>query len=193
METPKKLGNAVLTTVNLGGKETACEGAAKRAWELGVTPIILSIDLEGEAREVGTVLAGISEQICNFDKPFKAPCALISGGETTVKLAKSNGKGGPNQEFILGFARKIDGSPRIAVGSIGTDGSDGPTRIAGGVADGFSLKRAKKMGISLLNNLKRHDSASVLEILKDVVKTGATGTNVMDLRVIYIEQAKKDK
>jgi glycerate 2-kinase len=187
METPKNLGNALVHTVNLGGKETACEGAARRTQELGINPVILSVNLEGEAREIGIALAGIAEEIFCSRRPFTSPCVLISGGETTVNLSNTKGDGGPNQELVLGFGKKISGLHNIAIASVGTDGSDGPTAIAGGIADGYTLIRAEEMGVDLFNSLRHHDSSSALVRLKDAVITGATGTNVMDLRVIFVD------
>ena len=115
------------------------------------------------------------------------PFVLISGGETTVKVENATGEGGPNQELVLGFAQKIAGLKKIAIASVGTDGSDGPTKIAGGIADGFTLERAGERGVSLLESLRDHDSSFALKRLGDAVITGATGTNVIDLRAIFID------
>lgn len=188
METPKDLDGAIVQTINLGDQEAACKGAAHRARELGLRSFILSLNLEGEAREIGIALAGISEEIFSFHRPFAPPCVLISAGETTVRVENAKGKGGPNQELVLSFARKIGQSGKIVIASIGTDGSDGPTEIAGGIADGFTVERARAMGLNLFDHLRYHDSSSALKQLGDAVVTGATGTNVMDLRVIFVDK-----
>jgi glycerate-2-kinase len=142
--------------------------------------------IEGESREAGIVLAGIARHIEKNDRPFKPPCVLISGGETTVTIEGEHGEGGRNQEFILGFSLKIDGSKNITVSAIDTDGTDGPTDIAGGIADGYTLKRAKEKGIDIYENLMKHNASHVLRGLKDVIYTKPTGTNVMNLRVIIV-------
>lgn len=188
METPKDLDGVVLHTINLGDKETACRGVAKRARDIGIRPAILSLNIEGEAREIGTVLGSISEEISCSHRPFMPPIVLISGGETTVRVDNAKGEGGPNQELVLSFAQRISGLEKIVIASIGTDGSDGPTKIAGGIADGFTLKRAANKGINLFEVLKIHDSSSALKQLEDAVITGATGTNVIDLRVVFIDK-----
>ena len=142
--------------------------------------------IEGESREAGIVLAGIARDIEKNGRPFKPPCVLISGGETTVTIEGEHGEGGRNQEFVLGFSLKIDGSKNITVSAIDTDGTDGPTDIAGGIADGYTLKRAKEKDIDIYENLMKHNSSHVLRGLEDAVYTEPTGTNVMNLRVIVI-------
>ncbi|UCE16235.1 MAG: glycerate kinase [Candidatus Bathyarchaeota archaeon] len=188
LETPKpkefeslKVHNVILTN-----NEVACEAAKKRAEETGFNSMILSTVLEGESREAGIVLAGIAKEIEERGRPLKPPCVLILGGETTVTITGQSGEGGPSQEFALGFALKIAGSKNIVVVSIDTDGTDGPTDIAGGIADGYTMERAKEKGISVYENLVRHNSSHVLKELGDAVITGPTGTNVMDLNVIVI-------
>jgi len=188
LETPKpkefeglKVHNIILTN-----NEVACEAAKKRAEELGFDSMILSTVLEGESRETGIVLAGIAKEIAERGRLLKPPCVLILGGETTVTITGQSGEGGPSQEFALGFALKIAGSKNIVIASIDTDGTDGPTDIAGGIADGYTIERAKEKGIDIYENLMKHNSSHVLKELGDAVITGPTGTNVMDLNVIVI-------
>jgi len=188
LETPKpkdfeglKVHNVILAT-----NKTACETARKRAEELGYNSIILSTVLEGESREAGVVLASVAREIEESGKPLKPPCALILGGETTVTITGQPGKGGPSQELALGSSLKIAGSEKIVVASIDTDGTDGPTDIAGGIADGYTMERAKEKGMDIYENLMRHNTSYVLKELKDAIMTGPTGTNVMDLNVIVV-------
>jgi glycerate-2-kinase len=153
---------------------------------LGYNTLILSTKLEGESREVGTVLASIAKEVERERRPFKPPCILIFGGETTVTIAGYSGKGGPSQELVLGASLKISGSEKIVIASIDTDGTDGPTEIAGGIADGYTLKRANDIGLDIFKSLMRHNSAEVLTKLGDAIITGPTGTNVMDLNLIAV-------
>jgi glycerate-2-kinase len=186
METPKHFTEVKVHTVILGTNEDACVAAAERAEVLGFNSMILSTRIEGESREAGIVHAGIAKEIEANDRPLKTPCVLISGGETTVTVEGDHGEGGPNQEFVLGFATKIGGNKRIIGVSIDTDGTDGPTNVAGGIADGLTLKRAETGNLNIHESLMYHDSYSVLKSLGDTIYTGSTGTNVMNLRLIII-------
>jgi len=186
METPKHFNAVKVQTVILATNEDACEAAAERAKALGFNAMILSTRIEGESREAGIVHAGIAREIEAKDRPLMTPCALISGGETTVTIEDDHGEGGPNQELVLGFATKIGGSQRIAGVSLDTDGTDGPTDVAGGVADGFTMERATAEGLDLHEGLRTHNAYAVLKSLGDTVDTGPTGTNVMNLRVIIV-------
>jgi glycerate 2-kinase len=142
--------------------------------------------MEGEAGDVGKCMAGIAKEIVQYDRPFKRPCALISGGELTVTLAENFGEGGPNQEFVLGFATMWKGENEIACAAVDTDGTDGPTDIAGGIIDGHILKEAKEKKVDLAKFLRKHKSLEALQRLHNAIITGHTGTNVLDLRVILI-------
>ena len=186
LETPKDFAGMKVHTFILSNNEAVCEVAKNRAEELGFNSLILSTMIEGESREAGIVLAGIAKEIEKNGRPLKPPSVLISGGETTVTIQGECGEGGRNQEFVLGFSLKIDGSKNIVVASVGTDGTDGPTDIAGGIADGYTLKRAKEKGIDVSKNLRGHNSSYVFRQLEDYIFTGPTGTNVMDLGVVVI-------
>ena len=188
LETPKPRDFEGLKVhdVILANNEVACEAAKKRAEELGFNSVILSTVLEGESGEVGIVLAGIAKEIEERGRPLKPPCVFIVGGETTVTITGQPGEGGPSQELALGFALKIAGSKNIVIASIDTDGTDGPTDIAGGIADGYTIERAKEKGIDIYESLMRHNSSYVLKELGDAIITGPTGTNVMDLNVIVV-------
>jgi len=188
LETPKPKDFESLKVHNiiLGNNEIVCEAAKKRAKELGFNSIILSTVLEGESREVGIVLAGIAKEIERRDRPLKPPCVLISGGETTVTIVGEAGEGGRNQELALASSLKIDGSKNIVITSIGTDGTDGPTDIAGGIVDGYTLRRTREKGIDAFKSLMKHNSSYVFRQLKDAIFTGSTGTNVMDLTLVVV-------
>ena len=140
-----------------------------------------------EAAVVGICLAGIAREIVEKKRPFSLPCALISRGEMTVKVAESSGVGGPNQEFVLGFALELGSRDKVCCASVDTDGSDGPTDIAGGTVDEETVTRAKKSNMNLADFLKNHDSSAALNMLGDTIVTGHTGTNIVDLRVILID------
>lgn len=173
-------------TVILADATDAAEAAREKARELGYASTILSTAIEGESREVGTVLAGVATEIRRHGRPVEPPCVVVTGGETTVRVEGEAGRGGPNQELAVSFARAVRGNAGTTLLSLGTDGTDGPTAAAGGLVDGESAVRADAEGLDLLDHLRRHDSTSALEALDDVVVTGATGTNVMDLRVLVV-------
>jgi hydroxypyruvate reductase len=118
-------------------------------------------------------------------RPLKPPCCIISGGETTVTI-RGEGLGGRNQEFALAAALDIAGLENVVTLSGGTDGTDGPTDAAGAVADGATVRRAEKLGLSAAGFLARNDSYHFFEALGDLVKTGPTGTNVMDVRLVMV-------
>ncbi len=189
-ETPKyedfRLMGVKVHNVVLANSETVCLAALKKAKEKGLSAMILSTIMEGESREVGIAMAGIAKEAEKFGRPIEPPCVFIIGGETTVTITGESGEGGRNQEFALAFALKIAGSKNIVAASIGTDGTDGPTDIAGAIVDGFTIERAKEKGIDVFKELQRHNSAYVFRQLGDAIYTGPTGTNVMDLRVIAV-------
>ncbi len=185
-ETVKSLAGMRAMMVSVGDPVSSCEAAAGAARQLGYRPAILGTGIEGEANEVATCFAGIAREIVKYNRPFSAPCALISGGETTVTIRGTCGRGGPNQELSLGFACKAPKGATLCCISIGTDGTDGPTDLAGGIVDGASLDRAAARSIHLAEYIKRHDSATALTLLEDGVITGHTGTNVLDLRVVLV-------
>jgi glycerate-2-kinase len=188
LETPKPedFKDINVHNVILADNEIMCEAAKKRAEELGFKSLILTTKLEGESRETGIVLASIAKEVEEKGRPIETPCVLILGGETTVTISGSCGKGGPSQELVLGTALKIAGSERIVIASIDTDGTDGPTEIAGGIVDGYTLKRAEEKGIDIFESLRRHNTYEALIKLQDAIITGSTGTNVMDLNVIVV-------
>jgi glycerate 2-kinase len=163
-----------------------CRAAERKASELGVSSAIISTSVEGEAKDVGVVFACIAKEIEKNERPFKPPCVLVASGETTVTIKGEHGEGGRNQELALAAALKIAGSKRITVASIDTDGTDGPTDIAGAIVDGYTLENATRARIDPLECLKMHDSSNVFRRVNDAIYTGNTGTNLMDLMIVHI-------
>ncbi|MDL5363868.1 DUF4147 domain-containing protein [Halalkalicoccus sp. NIPERK01] len=174
----------VVDNVTLATAVDVCEAAVECARTLGYEPLLLSTTIEGESRAVGRVLAGIAREAATHRRPVAPPCALVSGGETTVSVSEPAGLGGPNQETALGFARGIDGLEGVVGAFIGTDGTDGPTDVAGGIVDGETVARAEAHGRPVQEGLKNHDSTVVLDHVGDAIRTGPTHTNLMDLCVI---------
>jgi hydroxypyruvate reductase len=129
--------------------------------------------------------AAIAKEVLSSGRPVRAPACLISGGETTVTL-RGNGLGGRNQEFVLAAAIDLAGHHRVVVLSAGTDGTDGPTDAAGAIADGATLARAERLGLNARRFLADNDSYHFFEPLGDLLKTGPTNTNVMDVRLILV-------
>lgn len=165
----------------------ALQAAAAAARAQGLTPLILGDALEGEAREVGTVLAGIARSVRNHGHPLPAPMVLLSGGETTVTLAGGPaGSGGRNTEFLLGLAVALDGAARIWAVAGDTDGVDGAEEVAGALLAPDTLARARAAGADPRAMLARHDSHSLFAIVGDQIITGPTLTNVNDFRAILI-------
>jgi glycerate-2-kinase len=174
-------------TVVLADASDVCEAAAERADAHGYDALILSTMLEGESAEIGVAHAGIAKETRRHDRPIEPPCVIVSGGETTVSIDDDPGRGGPNQEFALRFALEIDGWTGMAALALGTDGTDGPTEIAGGLVDTTTADRATELDEDLYRRLRDHDAAGALERLDDAVYTGSTGTNVMDLRLVLVD------
>jgi hydroxypyruvate reductase len=184
-ETPKP-GDAAFAAVHVeiaGSVAHAVAAAAARADELGYRASIRSVAVSGEARAVGKELAarGRDERA----RPLGAPAALISGGETTVTV-RGAGRGGRNQEVALGAALDLEEVPGVLEISIGTDGVDGPTDAAGALATGTTMARARGLGLDATEHLARNDAYPFFDALGDLVRTGPTGTNVMDLMVVLV-------
>ena len=165
--------------------QMALEAAAAIARAHGVQPLILSDRLEGEARDVGKVLAGIALQIASRGQPAAAPCVLLSGGETTVTV-RGDGRGGRNVEFLLSLGVALNGHPRIHAIAGDTDGVDGSAEIAGAYLAPDSLERARAQGINPRASLERNDGHGFFKAIGDSVVTGPTFTNVNDFRAVLI-------
>jgi len=182
-ETPDSSNSVFERTTNIlvAGNAIALEAAAKKAFELGYSPLILGSYIIGESREVGLVLSGIARACLKFGKPVEPPAAIISGGETTVTI-RGKGKGGRNQELVLGALQNMVSGMTII--SVDTDGIDGASDACGAIADESTMERAEKMGLSITDSLKENASYDFFEKLDDLIFTGPTGTNVSDLRLI---------
>lgn len=168
--------------------QQALEAAANVAREAGVTAHILGDALEGEARDVGKVLAGMALQVAERGQPFTAPCVLLSGGETTVTV-RGNGRGGRNVECLLAMGLTLNGHPRIHALAGDTDGVDGQEEIAGALLAPDSLARAWALGRKPQDDLANNDGHGFFGSLGDSVITGPTLTNVNDFRALLIEAA----
>ena len=166
--------------------QMALEAAAAVAREAGVTPLILGDAIEGEARDVGKVLAGIALQVAQHGQPVAPPCVLLSGGETTVTV-RGAGRGGRNVECLLSMAVALNGQPRIHALAGDTDGVDGQEEIAGAVLTPDTLARAWAQGIKPRERLANNDGHGFFEAIGDSVITGPTLTNVNDFRAIVID------
>jgi glycerate-2-kinase len=186
-ETPKKFGDRIWQFV-VSRPGNACEAAKKVALERGIAPCILTTVLEGESSAAGTFLASIAREVRLNERPVPAPCLLLAGGETTTRIDGPCGEGGPAQELALGFALEIAGQGGICLCSLDTDGTDGPTSIAGGLVDGTTVARVKELNMDCYWSLSAHNSSTVLRAAGDAVCTGNTGTNLCDLNMIYISQ-----
>jgi hydroxypyruvate reductase len=186
-ETPKP-GAACFRRVRntiIGSNRLALGAAERRARELGYRTLVLASGIQGETREIARMHAAIAREVAAAGRPVKPPACIISGGETTVTL-RGSGRGGRNQEFVLAAAIDIAGLKNVVVFSAGTDGTDGPTNAAGAVADGNTLRRNPDARRYLENN----DSYSYFQPLGDLVITGPTHTNVMDVRIVLVGSAK---
>jgi glycerate 2-kinase len=166
--------------------QIALEAAAQVAREAGITPYILGDSLEGEARDLGKAMAGIARQVAVHGQPFKTPCVLLSGGETTVTL-RGKGRGGRNVEFLLSLAVALNGQPGVYALAGDTDGVDGAEEIAGAVLTPTTLARAWALGTNPRSSLDHNDGHGFFQALGDSVVTGPTLTNVNDFRAILVE------
>lgn len=155
----------------------------------GYTVLNLGAFIEGETREVASACAGIVRSIIRDAVPLRPPCCVLLGGETTVNLGDNPGRGGRNTEFVLAMLVHlgVNVNRNLTVLSAGTDGEDGPTDAAGAVAGPDVLRRATEFGINPRDFLDRHDSYTFFEVCGGLWKTGLTGTNVMDVRLILID------
>lgn len=165
----------------------ALDAAARVARHHGLVPLILGDALEGESRELGTVMAGIAHGVRRHGHPLPAPCVLLSGGETTVTIgAGPAGRGGRNTAFLLGLALALRGAPGIWAIAGDTDGIDGTEDAAGAVVTPTTLTRARALGLDPRAVLAAHDSYGLFDALGNLVRTGPTLTNVNDLRAVLV-------
>jgi len=189
-ETPKP-GDVVFEHVHhvlIGSNRQAAKAAVTKANQLGFDALLLSTYVEGEAREVARVAAGLAKGMHTYGDPISPPACLVWGGETTVTV-RGQGKGGRNQELALAAALALEGWSQVLVMALATDGTDGPTDAAGAVATGDTIGRARELGLEPWAALESNDSYHFFEALGDLIFTGPTGTNVNDLLFVLVDEA----
>ena len=169
----------------LGDNTVALRAAAESAREAGFEPLVLSSRVRGEAREAAKTQVAIAEEIRSTGEPLAPPAVVVSGGETTVTV-RGDGTGGPNQEFALSAGLELD-APGVVVAAVDTDGIDGVTDAAGGIADSETVPA--EVGAEALAD---NDAYGLLSDVGALVRTGPTGTNVNDLRVVVVEESAAD-
>lgn len=182
-ETPKQLAN--VTSVITGSVRRLCEAASESCRRLGYVPHVLTTTMACEAREAGSLIASMVREIREGNSCFQPPCALILGGETVVHL-RGDGLGGRNQELAAAAGLCIDGLSGVCVGSLGSDGTDGPTDAAGGIVTGDWTARCREKGLSIEAYLDENDTYSLLDATDALLVTGPTGTNVNDVAIALI-------
>ena len=184
-ETPKP-GDKVFKKVHnivIGNNFTASHAAYAALRRTRINSLLLTSTLEGQARDVGTMLASMAKEIVATGNPVPRPAGIVAGGETTVTVV-GKGNGGRNQEVALGAASKIGRMDGVVIASVGTDGVDGPTDAAGAIVDGKTLQRASDLRLSPRESLANNDSYTFFSKLGDLILTGPTGTNVCDVAVV---------
>ena len=165
-----------IQNIIIGDNELAARAALSQAEQEGFRARLLTNELQGEAREVGVLLARqLRDEISKRPRPF----CFIAGGETTVTL-RGDGKGGRNQELALSAVNELRGLENVMLIALATDGEDGPTDAAGAVVTGESARRAESLGLSAADHLSRNDAYAYIDALGDLIKTGPSGTNVND-------------
>ena len=169
----------------VGTNMQALQAAGIKARGLGYNVMILSSFMQGEAREIAKVLAGVAREVRESGNPMASPACILCGGETTVTI-KGEGKGGRNQEFALAAACAIEGLEDVVILAGGTDGNDGPTDAAGAIVDGSTLARAAERKMDPQDHLDRNDAYHFFQPLQDLLMTGPTNTNVMDVYMALI-------
>jgi len=187
-ETPKELDPRLVHSFVLVPLSAASAAASARAKELNYSTFLLTTTLTGESREVGACLAAIVREIAKRGRPFAAPCALIANGENTVVVPEGSGTGGPSQELAASLALHIEGLANVVAVCLDTDGTDGPTEFAGAMVDSETAARARALGYDLFRSLRSHNVTPLLQDVRDIVCTGATGTNVADLVLLLVDR-----
>jgi glycerate 2-kinase len=173
-----KVHNAVV-----GSNAVAADAAARAAEQQGFRALVLTTFLQGEAREVGQVLASLAKELAHRNGPLDRPACLILGGETTVTV-RGSGKGGRNQEMALAAALAAAGVPNVLIACLATDGTDGPTDAAGAIVDGDTIGQADRAGLDPRAYLAENDAYRFLDALDRLLRTGPTRTNVNDLAFV---------
>ena len=185
-ETPKR-GDPLFERVNnyiIANNRLLLDAASTKAGELGFKTMVLSSEIEGEARDVGRFFASIAREIGSSGQPVSPPACVLAAGETTVTV-RGSGRGGRNQEMALAWAVKMQSWRKpVCFASVATDGTDGPTNAAGGLVDSRTCSRAVEMNLEPMKFLRDNDSFTVLQSVRDLITTGPTQTNLMDLQIL---------
>ena len=168
----------------IGSNRLAAQAALEQARLEGFNTLLLTTSMQGEARQVGRVLASIGREMAESGRPVPRPGCVIAGGETTVTVT-GDGLGGRNQELALGAVADLAGIQKVMLISLATDGGDGPTDAAGAVVTGATLERAQALGLNVAVYLKNNDAYHLFDPLDDLLKPGPTMTNVNDLTFIF--------
>ncbi len=187
VETPKASDEAFRKVYNviIGNNRLAIQAVNEQLTSAGLNTLLLTSSLEGEARDVGFMLASTASEVSKVGTPISKPAGIIAGGEATVTVT-GKGLGGRNQEIALASALKINGMDGVVVASLSTDGIDGPTDAAGAIVDGKTVARAAEMNLDSEAFLAENDSYNFFSKLHDLIFTGSTGTNVNDISVIAV-------
>jgi len=186
-ETPKSDDKAFKKVHNyvIGNNRIACLSAINELKKDGLNTLLLTSQIEGEARDVGIMISAIAKEIILSGNPVQRPAGIVIGGETTVTV-RGEGIGGRNQEIALSSALKISGLKGVVIASVSTDGIDGPTDAAGAIVDGNTISRSKSKGLNAEKYLQNNDSYSFFKELGDLVFSGPTGTNVNDISILVV-------
>ena len=189
--TDAKPGSPVFANVEtaIASARRSLEAAAQLFRDNGVEPVILSDSITGEAKEVAKVMGAVALEIRRFGRPFKPPVALLSGGECTVTVRRTTGRGGRCAEFLLGLGIELNGAGNVHAIAADTDGIDGSENNAGALLAPDSIARALAQGLDPRKYLAANDSYGIFSALGDLVVTGPTRTNVNDYRAILITPA----
>lgn len=188
-ETPKAFPENTYFLLN--SLPDSCLTAKRISEEMGIPAVILTSYLEGEAREVGSVFASLAREIQNYGNPVKPPCVLLCSGEATTQILDNStitGHGGPGQELTLSYAISGKKAPGCVCLSIDSEGTDGTTKVAGGITDSTSYDAAEARGINVFDALRGHACFEALDAIGDAVFTGNTGTNLCDLNIMYVPE-----
>jgi len=187
-ETPKPDESVFEKVYNMiiGSNIIALRAGEREASSLGLHTMILSSSIVGDTTEAARFHSAIAKEVFSSGHPLPRPACIISGGETTVKI-KGSGLGGRNQEFVLAAALEIQAFEKIVLLSGGTDGTDGPTDAAGAIADHTTVERARRLGLNPKAHLENNDSYPFFQRLGDLLITGPTHTNVMDVRIFLLD------
>lgn len=176
-----------MTTRIISSNQDALEACLKQAQKMGYHAFVLTSQIQGDNHTAAGIHAGIARQILTRGQPLDVPACLLSGGETTLVL-KGNGKGGRNQEAALKAALDIAGCYKTVMLFAGTDGTDGPTDAAGAIVDHETVERSAELGLNPVQYLAQNDAYHFFEALGDLLVTGPTGANVMDLNIVLVDK-----